>query len=464
VSSSPLPESMDDWPSNHYELFDVSEDCSERDLRRAYHRLIKIYRAEEYPVEFRKLNESYESLRARLKLEQEYRRQQSSDDRDSKADIDWFPNPSSSMVHPVKGGTSSNNATTDTRAYYQTAIEGDLETAISQIEAYGRKHPHDEDAVLRLFWLTKIDSGQPSFEVLENYLQQNGLSGRVFQVYLNELDRVPNAALRVSCRNLLLSSAGDPRLPGLSRLVWFLLYSRKSLKRIEQDLHDLKDSLVFDHPEQWKELVYQAIEFLALAGLPKSNQTFMNLREEARLCESTPSPEWIETRWEMVRSITCDAQIPGAIPENLLKLVRDSMLNDDWELRHRLELLILPWVSVPTLGLSTLDRLRDWSPTAIYLFHRTASHARRDDDVYYDREAAKMVRPVVLEFLKTSPAVNYESLRLEICHFCHYEDVSLELFLTAALECQQADQKSISTLRRSKCSMKTGHSKPSSLP
>lgn len=441
MNSPALPESMDDWPSNLYELFGVSEKCSDRDLRRAYHRLIKIYRAEEYPEQFRKLNESYESLRARLRYEEEYRRQQENQDEESEeGDIEWFPNPPSSMFNDRQESPQPSRNVADCSVLYQTALEGDVDAAISKLEKFCQHNPQNEDSALQLFWLTKITSGEPAFEVLETYLKQNGLTGRAFQVYLNELDRIPDAALRVSCRELLLASAGDPRMTGLTRLVWFLLYTKKSLKRIEQDLKDLKDDLVYDYPEQWKELVYQAVEFMALAGLPKSNATFQKLREEARECETIPGPEWIETRWEMVRHISCDAGVPGAIPDNLVNIIRDSMMQDDWELRHRLEMLILPWVSVPSVGLATLDRLREWSPTATYLFHRSVSNSRSDEYLYYDKNASEQIRPAVLRFVNTSKAKSYSDLRLDVCQFCKYEDLSLDWFLQSLIECQQAEQ------------------------
>ncbi|MBD3672434.1 MAG: J domain-containing protein [Planctomycetaceae bacterium] len=442
MSDSPLPSNLADWPANLHDLFGVQEDCTERDLRRSYHRLIKYYRAEEYPAEFRKLNESYESLRARLQYEQEYRRQQEHSPEDPDDESDWFSAPETSFRKDNKREWETHGSAPqlDSRVLYQTAIDGDIKSSIEQLETFCHNDPRDEDAALRLFWLKKIDSGAPAFEVLESYLKKNGLTGRVFQVYLNELDRVPAAALRASCRELLLASAGDERLPGLSRLIWYLLSTQKNLKRIEQDLDDLKDSLVYDHPDQWKELVYQAVEFYALAGLPKSNATFQKLRQEVRECESTVAPEWIETRWEMVLSITCEAAVPGAIPDNLVKIVRDSLVNDDWELRLRLEQLVMPWTSVPTVGLAALDRLREWSPTASYLFHRTASHSRGDDYLYHDSKAVQLLQPVVLRFLRTENAKKYEDLRTAVCQFCQYEDITLDVFLRTVLECQQSEQ------------------------
>jgi DnaJ domain len=62
MSEHPLPEDPADWPKNCYDLLGVTGGMQPRDLRRAYNRLIRIYKPEQYPEQFRRIREAYESL------------------------------------------------------------------------------------------------------------------------------------------------------------------------------------------------------------------------------------------------------------------------------------------------------------------------------------------------------------------------------------------------------------------
>jgi len=429
MSDRPLPDKIEDWPVNIYDLFNIETNASERDLRRAYHRLIKIYRAEDHPEAFRKLTESYETSRQGIQYQQSIANQSSDDE----AEEDWI------SASP----TIWNDADVDTQncsVIWEKAVEGDLSTSIDLIEKHCADHPADEESLLQLFWLKKIHDGHPPFEVLETYLARSGLTGRAFQLYLNELDRIPEAATRPSCQKLMLAAANDPRLPELTRLVWFLHYHQKKLGLIEQDFDLLRDQLVYDHPDIWKQLVHQAAEFLALAGLPKTNRLFQKVSDEVRLCESIPSAEWVESRWEMVRAISCDAAVPGTVPQDLLSLICDSLLQEEWELRHRLELIVLPWLTTPAIGLATLGRLKNWSSMGVFLFHRLASLSRADDYLHYAEGFQDQLRPSVIEFIRTVNIKKSEGLRVEVVRFCRQEDLSLELFLGAIHEAQRESQ------------------------
>jgi hypothetical protein len=299
MSDPDLSHNLEDWPINLHELFRIETSATERDLRRAYHRLIKIYRAEVHPVHFRKLTESYETLRAQIPYQQSLN-QRSEQDVDD--DSDWFPNPPLDWK-PSESQSSSAETLPHNHKIWESIGEEKLGTVITQLEEYYRKSPCEEEATLQLFWLQKIHDGKPPFSVLEVYLAKVGLAGRVFQIYLNELDRIPEAATRASCKSLLKQSANDPRLSELTRLVWFLQYHQKKLGLIEKDLDSLRDDLIYDHPDMWKELIHQATELVALANLPKSNRLFQKLTEEVQQCESIPADDWVETRWEMIRAM-----------------------------------------------------------------------------------------------------------------------------------------------------------------
>ena len=57
----PLPGSDDP-----FDLLGLERDCSERDLKRAYARLIRVYRPDRDPAEFRRVREAFEAAQGWL--------------------------------------------------------------------------------------------------------------------------------------------------------------------------------------------------------------------------------------------------------------------------------------------------------------------------------------------------------------------------------------------------------------
>src|SRR6266446_4448716 len=58
-----LPDDCSRWPDNPFELLGVPPGVNERELRRAYARLIRIYKPEHFPEHFRRIREAYEAAR-----------------------------------------------------------------------------------------------------------------------------------------------------------------------------------------------------------------------------------------------------------------------------------------------------------------------------------------------------------------------------------------------------------------
>src|SRR5437764_570636 len=62
VSEPSLPDDPARWPDDPYELLGVPRDVSPRDLRRAYTRLIRAYKPEHFPEQFRRIRAAYETV------------------------------------------------------------------------------------------------------------------------------------------------------------------------------------------------------------------------------------------------------------------------------------------------------------------------------------------------------------------------------------------------------------------
>ena len=116
MSEPELPEDLDRWPSNPYELLRVEYGVSPRDLHRAYTRLIRTYKPEQYPEHFRRIREAYESLLRHAEMYSGWADALEPDDRstqsDEPAEAPPAPRPSQAPESTPRSGRAANLART----------------------------------------------------------------------------------------------------------------------------------------------------------------------------------------------------------------------------------------------------------------------------------------------------------------------------------------------------------------
>ena len=66
MSDRRLPENLDQWPNDPFSLLGVNHASNRREVRRAYAQLIRIYKPEHFPEQFRRIRDAYELLDQRL--------------------------------------------------------------------------------------------------------------------------------------------------------------------------------------------------------------------------------------------------------------------------------------------------------------------------------------------------------------------------------------------------------------
>ena len=62
MSDSHLPDDPAQWPANPFTLLGVDQKVDRRELRRAYTRLIRRFKPEHFPEQFRRIRDAYESV------------------------------------------------------------------------------------------------------------------------------------------------------------------------------------------------------------------------------------------------------------------------------------------------------------------------------------------------------------------------------------------------------------------
>jgi hypothetical protein len=217
VNAHALPDDPRDWPSDPFELLGVARSVSESDLKRAYTRLIRKYKPEHAPDEFRRIREAYE---AAVEMSRWYR--DAPPVRDIFRDLPFSTvptapaDPSADPSAPTPEAAPRESkpdephetqvdpqvrpvAVDPVEAAWADAIAGHWGDAYSVLALLADQHPNRADLPLRLYWLLALrptlDDDRTRHDWLAAALIRARLRGPAVELYRRELDTDPQTAL-----------------------------------------------------------------------------------------------------------------------------------------------------------------------------------------------------------------------------------------------------------------------------
>ncbi|MDB5347793.1 MAG: dnaJ 1 [Schlesneria sp.] len=312
-----LPENVRHWPTDPKSLLGVSSDVSRRDLKRAYTRLIKQYKPEHAPEEFRRLREAYEALNSEVEWREVYhlRLRQQSDDHDElpadahddlKVDI---PNidfvQEQTIEHETAGskpplqkpGQAPSGAMTQDQ-FWQQALDGrDLKPIYRELTDWTRKAVPCEIEYARLYWLltliAELDSERDPCEWLLAGIQRYPTSSRLFAMLDTEVRRRNGDVPSIFDNKLLDERIPVGRIVDLVDLRWYAARCQDRFDVIGDDFDWLKRRFL-DEADQWLRLLSVGLQHVVLTHAAGFVNQF---REEMGHATSASSNGWI---WDLV--------------------------------------------------------------------------------------------------------------------------------------------------------------------
>ncbi len=217
-----LSEDPRHWPQDPFELLGVAVGSSETDIKRAYTRLIRRFKPEHFPDQFRLIREAYEAALEGLT----WRRHFTSS---------VPPPPVVSEFKPTAAESSEARTTepepADTPAQaereplhvprdavaeaWNLATSGRASEAYSRLIELSRITPDDPNIALRLYWLIAVypavDAERTRHDWLFAALKRSRFTGESITLYRRELEVNPDEALTGPYR-VLLDVATAPSL------------------------------------------------------------------------------------------------------------------------------------------------------------------------------------------------------------------------------------------------------------
>jgi hypothetical protein len=451
LTDGSLPDDLSQWPADPHKLFGIGPTADMRDLRRAYAALIRRFKPEHHPRQFRRIRDAYESLEWQVRWRE---RGPTLEPEDVDDEIAQAP---SDEVRSVESGAQHQNnpPPSTTPAIEPTSIErpqaednidlvwsrvirhgGDWQIIYRQLVHATERATTDEVLFCRLYWLLTVaphaDSERKPVEWLAAGLARNTSTPRLMSLYFQELNRRPQEALRERSRVLLTQDRPTWQLAELARHRWRALRVLDRLEEIDVDQRLLRGPFISAR-EEWVQLLMTAVEVLVWSnGEAVAIQLGECLREIEQMTDVQLGLAVALDRHELLLELAGDYRRDQAgqydhldFPKGLLQLLPELWLNSDVG-QLRLVEILGSWVDHPEIALDGLESLNQMCRVTLsYFTDLLTSLAPRD----HEDNTAGARRRSIEHLVETHEWRIYRACREQLCQYCLRTGVWLDEIL-----------------------------------
>jgi hypothetical protein len=250
-----LPENLADWPDDPFELFGVTPEVSQRELRRIYTRLIREYKPERAPQQFSRIREAYETLRQHAAWNETH---------STDSGAEFLPQP---QPVPAASKTQEQIAPEEHEArpaaevkedYWGWAVDGKLERAYRVYQEQRERQPEHAPHYLRLYWLLvampAVDDERSPCDWLAQGMRNCTQYAGLLDVYQEELADDPKEVLGSRFAELLERASGS-LLTGLLERRWQAIATLGRWDVAGDDLEMFGERVCRDDEAAWLQLL-----------------------------------------------------------------------------------------------------------------------------------------------------------------------------------------------------------------
>jgi hypothetical protein len=454
MSASHLPEDMRQWPEDPHELLGIGPDADSREARKAYARLIRVYKPEHYPEQFRRIRDAYEMLRFYARFvpvpDEEISQRGDEDDAEPSSAPTDAHGDAEAEDQPDADVDRTSRPVSDTRddeitRLYQAARAGRREECYRDYVSMQERQPGEEEIYVRLYWMLalwpQLDDLRDRCAWLALGLRQTGMRWRLLELYRNELEANPLEALSARCEDLLECSGPASQLESFVTARWRAAGSLKRWDAVASDVERLRQRPWDDDRQVWTRLLLAAIDQLAWDATGRTRDLLEACRSEVE--EQTKGELWMAewlSRYDYLQELAGDWRRMSAlvdVPDPFVGHFREllpQLWTKPWEVtRPQLLKALASLVEKPVRALIVLDRLGDQTPAALHQLGNWIDRLSYDNSALEPRSDSTELQGVVRELLQEIPGrlykaqgYFYEALRPGLLRFCIREAVSVD--------------------------------------
>lgn len=463
---SELPDDLHRWPHDPFALLGLDRQAGFRDLRRAYARLIRQYKPEHHPEQFRRIREAYEALEPLL------RAQESADEQPAPV-VPADPPPPAPQSVPEAAALRPEDAAqpadgeTAEKAADESADEPAAEPEADPLDAYWlltgteqaaegyeqlRQHlaadPLCEGAYLRLYWMLVV---QPELDPLRHRcdwlvegLQRGAAAEWLESLYLEELRRDEQEAITPRCEDFLAARPRDLTLLPVVEARWLAAGREQCWSLILRDLDRLRPAVEADEPRDWIRLVLKALDHLAWSSEASVVRAVQEYRSEI---DGHPDAHFALdaefSRYDLLGELVegCrNLRGMADIPQGLAALLQKSWNEPRERTRSELLALLRELDAAGSRALAQLDQVQATCPAAMHQFGLLVDDLYREFNVIRLPRRRPDLEKEVGECIRLLPPLTYHALRAAIARFCTQEMITLETFLQVTADLAQEER------------------------
>lgn len=450
MSEHSLPDDVSQWPNDHNELLGVVYGVSPRDLRRAYNRLIRIYKPEQFPEQFRRIREAYEYL---LRIAELFGRHTEPSEA---APVD------EPLILPMPQETSSEKASDEWTADSPQLIEENLEArrmrsldeegdelwekaiagrpndAYERLAQMTQQYAGRTELYLRLYWLRalfpEVDARRVPSDWLVQGLLATGFAGPLRELYREEMANDPAEALAERYERLLDAPMSAALLADLIEWRFHAAVRLRRWSAIADDVQRLHRRFGLEEDHLWLRLVFGLCDVLAWMDDAEASALFGVCRAEIdRHQHLAQKLSFLFDRHDLLLIASAgwhDLNRLSHVPKPLLRLIADSWSRSCAEVRTSL-LEILDWMTeAPIVCLTHLDEMHKRAPATLAVFGELLDQFEQSLQSERERDDRSEVAQIFLAQLTT----HYSGERNRLLMFCLREDITPEEIAAVASE------------------------------
>ncbi|HEY7424972.1 MAG TPA: J domain-containing protein [Gemmataceae bacterium] len=447
MSELPLPDDLAHWPEDPNELLGVSFGVTPRELRRVYNRLIRIYKPEQFPEQFRRIREAYEYL---LRIAEMFARRAEAPDsptteepqilpapKDSLSDdgaVEWVagsPRPAEEEVVPARMRWPKE----EENELWESATLGNPAAAYERFAQLTQQHAGRTQLYLRLYWLRtlfpQVDARRVPADWLVQGLLATDLAGPLRELYREEVTDNPAEALSERYEQLLDAPISASQLTDLIEWRFQAAARLQKWDVLHTDLARLRPRFSLGEEQLWLRLLFSLADSAAWAADAEGAKLLAACREEIGQYEHIASTmsHWFDRFDLLVEAASgwfslCDR---SHVPAIMLRLIRNSWSHPLAEVRESLMNVLEAMADSPYQWLAHLDEIRQRAPATLAVFGELLDRFEEVREVMPEESREReQINGLVLSFLPQLNVANYEVEQTRLLRFCVQENLAPE--------------------------------------
>jgi hypothetical protein len=436
-----LPDDVERWPGDPYELLGVSRRSAPQDVRSAHDRLAARFDPAQAPEQCRRLRAARDAVLRDLErlslLETPLTLQIGPAAEPAPIAPEEPPDESEAPEAPPPADAIASRPLASGKnpliGAWQAALAGreaEAYRSLANLAGEGAT----EGACLRLYWLLtarpQLDAGRSPNEWLARGLEACGLSGPLWELYQRVLAEDAEEALSPRCARLLRSASEADPLVELARQRWLAAARAQRWDVPAADLAALRESLPASERVAWARLWSAAHDHLVWGDAPAAHSLAGQCLYSLRSLQSVAAEvDELQKRAVRLRDMAAGWRrlcSEPAVPPALLVLVPLAWSRPFAEVRPRLLSFLASAVATPRQFLASLDVAYD-QPAVLSEFGRMLEQLRQTlPPAPLEARSSSDLAELAFAFLDTADRSTYRTLRPSLLEFCLREAIAPE--------------------------------------